>query len=71
MTTTPDASTRRVDALTRLVGIVVLAFGLAMIYYTYANTSVPGQAPTLIPVFYMVGALLSVAGGIATFAKFK
>lgn len=68
---TLDAPTRRVDALTRLVGMVVLAFGLAMIYFTAANTNVPGQAPTLIPVFYMVGVLLTVAGFIATFAKFK
>jgi len=64
-----------VDALIRLVGLVVLAFGLVLMYYTYQNTpgvaSGAGLAPSLVPVYYFLGLLLSTAGFVGAFAKFK
>ena len=65
------AQQSRVDALVRLLGLVVLAFGLLMLYYTYANTGAAGIAPEIITVNYSLGILLSVVGLFATFSKFK
>lgn len=66
-----EAQQSRVDALVRLLGIVILVFGLLMIYYTYANSGVSSIAPEIITVDYSMGILLSVVGVFATFAKFK
>jgi membrane-bound ClpP family serine protease len=65
------AQQSRVDALVRLLGFVVLIFGLLMLYYTYANANAAGVAPEIVTVNYSLGILLSVLGGFATFAKFK
>lgn len=65
------AQESRVDALVRIMGVLVLAFGAAMIYFTYGNASVSGQAPPLVPIYYAIGILLFVAGFLAVFAKFK
>lgn len=65
------AQQSRVDALVRLLGIIVLAFGLLMLYYTYINTGASGVAPEIVTVNYSLGVLLSVVGVFATFAKFK
>ncbi len=65
------AQQSRVDALLRAIGFVTLAFGLAMIYFSYANASVPGMAPEIITVNYALGMLLAVVGFLAAFAKFK
>ena len=65
------AQEARVVALTRLVGLVVLAFGAAMVYYTYVNTADPGMSPAIVPVYYMVGLVLLVVGLVATFSRFK
>ena len=66
-----QAQESRVDALIRLVGFVVLAFGFGLIYITYSNvTALAGQAP-LIPVYYALGVLLFVSGFLASFSKFK
>ncbi len=64
------AQQSRVDALIRLVGLVVLAFGAALIYYTYANAASIG-APPLLPVYYFLGLLLLAVGLLAAFAKLK
>jgi hypothetical protein len=65
------AQQSRVDALVRMLGLVVLAFGIAMVYFTYANATVPGIAPQIVTINYSLGLLLLVVGLFATFAKFK
>ena len=65
------AQQSRVDALVRLLGLVILVFGAAMLYYTFANASASGIAPEIITINYALGLLLTVVGLLATFAKFK
>ena len=65
------AQQSRVDALVRLLGVAVLIFGLAMVYYTYSNASVSSIAPEIITINYALGALLTAVGLFATFSKFK
>ncbi|MDG6981531.1 MAG: hypothetical protein JRM99_00060 [Nitrososphaerota archaeon] len=65
------AQQSRVDALVRLLGLVVLGFGILMLYYTYSNATAPGVAPEIVTVNYSLGLLLSVLGLFATFSKFK
>ena len=67
---TMEAQQSRVDALIRLMGLVVLVFGLITIYFTYTNAGA-GLAPVIVTVDYTLGLLLSVVGAFATFAKFK
>jgi uncharacterized protein YjeT (DUF2065 family) len=71
LTTTFTAQQSRVDALVRLLGLVVLVFGAAMVYYTYSNADASGIAPEIITMNYALGLLLLVVGLLATFAKFK
>jgi hypothetical protein len=68
---TIEAQQSRVDALIRLIGLIVLIFGLVLIYFTYANAGDAGLAPEIVTVNYALGFLLSVVGVFATFAKFK
>lgn len=42
-----------------------------MVYFTYVNATVAGQAPPLVPVYYALGLLLLVVGFLAAFSKFK
>jgi hypothetical protein len=65
------AEQSRVDALVRLLGLVILAFGILLLYYTYANATAVGVAPAIVTINYSLGVLLSVVGLFATFAKFK
>jgi uncharacterized protein YjeT (DUF2065 family) len=65
-----SAQQSRVDALLRLVGIVTLFFGAALVYLSAANANV-GIAPEIITLNIALGVLLIVAGGLALFAKFK
>lgn len=65
------AQQSRVDALIRLVGLALLAFGVVLIYYTYANASYSGFAAQLVPVYYFLGLILLVVGLLGAFAKFK
>jgi len=71
LTTTFTAQQSRVDALVRLLGLVVLVFGVAMLYYTYSNANAAGIAPEIITINYALGLLLLVVGLLASFAKFK
>jgi len=71
MTTTFTAQQSRVDALVRLLGLVLLVFGIALVYFTYSNAGGSGIAPEIITIDYALGFLLSVVGLFATFAKFK
>jgi hypothetical protein len=61
----------RVDALIRIVGLVTLFFGAALVYFSYANVTVSGIAPEIIVVNSALGILLVVVGLIAVLAKFK
>ncbi|MDV3278198.1 MAG: hypothetical protein LYZ69_07005 [Nitrososphaerales archaeon] len=65
------AQQSRVDALIRLVGLIVIGFGGLLIYYTYGNAADPGMAPPLVAVYYALGVLLLIVGLVAAFAKFK
>ncbi len=71
MTTTFTAQQSRVDALLRLIGLVVLVFGLALVYFTYSNANATGVAPDIVTINYGLGILLTAVGLFATFAKFK
>ncbi len=66
-----NAQQSRVDALIRMVGLIVLAFGVALIYYTNINAADSGFAPQLAYVYYFLGLILLVTGLAGTFAKFK
>ncbi len=65
------AQQSRVDALIRLLGLMVLGFGAAMIYFTYTNATVSSIAPQIITINYTLGLVLLVVGLLAAFAKFK
>ncbi len=65
------AQQSRVDALIRLLGLLVLGFGAAMIYYTYLNASATGIASEIVTINYALGILLLIVGLFASFAKFK
>jgi hypothetical protein len=65
------AQQSRVDALIRLLGLVVLGFGGALLYYTYANATVSGVASEIVTINYALGLLLVIVGLFAAFAKFK
>lgn len=67
---TLEAQQSRVDALIRLIGLIVLVFGLVLIYFTYTNAD-SGLASEIVTVDYTLGFLLSIVGAFATFAKFK
>ena len=61
----------RVDALIRLMGLVVLGFGALLIYFTYSDGAVSGVASEIISINYALGVLLVLVGLFASFAKFK
>jgi len=67
---TLEAQQSRVDALIRLIGLIVLVFGLVLIYFTYTNAG-SGIASEIVTIDYALGFLLSLVGAFATFAKFK
>ena len=67
MTFTAEQS--RVDALIRLVGLVIVIFGVLWIYLTYSDTT--GVASVIVTVNYALGLLLLVVGLFAAFAKLK
>lgn len=63
------AQQSRVDALIRLVGLIVVILGAAWLYYTYSNVS--GVASEIVTINYALGLLLLIVGLFAAFAKFK
>ncbi len=69
MTFTAEQS--RVDALIRLMGIMVLGLGVVWLYLTYANANAAGIASEIITINYALGVLLVIVGFFAGFAKFK
>ena len=69
MTFTAEQS--RVDALIRLMGIMVLGLGVVWLYLTYANANAAGIASEIITINYALGVLLVIVGFFAGFARFK
>ena len=63
------AQQSRVDALIRLVGLVVIVFGVLWLYFTYSDVS--GVASEIVTINYGLGLMLLVVGLFAAFAKFK
>jgi len=63
------AQQSRVDALIRLVGMIVVIFGVAWLYLTYSDAS--GVASEIVTINYGLGLLLLIVGVFAVFAKFK
>jgi hypothetical protein len=63
------AQQSRVDALIRLVGLIVVILGAAWVYYTYSNVS--GVASEIVTINYALGLLLLTVGLFAAFARFK
>ncbi len=55
----------------RILGVLVLAFGGALIWFTYVNSSYLTQQAPLVPVYYTLGILLFAVGFLAIFSKYK
>lgn len=54
------------------MGVLVLIFGVAMVYLTYADSGALNvQEPALVPIYYVIGLALLFVGLLASFAKFK
>jgi len=51
--------------------LIILVFGLVLVYYTYSNANGQGIAPEIITMNYALGLLLTGVGLLATLAKFK
>ena len=66
-----DSGASRISSLIRLFGMVVLAIGAALTYFTYAAASSSSIVPQIVPVFYLGGVLLMIAGFAAIIAKYK
>jgi len=71
MTSTIEPEQSRVDALIRLMGLVILGFGAALVYFTYTDGASSGIASEIITVNYALGILLLIVGFFAVYAKFK
>jgi hypothetical protein len=66
-----DTQQSRVDALIRMMGLVILLFGVALLYFTFSDGAPSGVASEIITINYALGVLLFVVGLFASFAKFK
>lgn len=66
-----DQQQSRVDALLRLVALIVFMLGILMVYYTYQNSEVTGMSPTIVPVYYGIGLSLLIVGFIGVIAKYR
>jgi len=71
MTSTIEPEQSRVDALVRLMGLVILGFGVALVYFTYTDGAPSGVASEILTINYALGILLLVVGFFAVYAKFK
>ena len=68
---TAPAPQSRVDALIRLIGLVVLAFGGMLLYLTATDATASNVAGAIVTINYALGILLVIVGLFAAFAKFK
>lgn len=55
----------------RLVGLVVLALGAVLAYFTYSSVTTASIVPQVAPVFYLGAGMLMTVGIIAVIAKYK
>ncbi len=65
------AQESRVNALVRLVGFLVFALGTTLAYFTYIEAAAADIVPQIVPVFYIIAALLLFFGLLAMVAKFR
>ena len=68
---TSDVQQSRIDILIRVVGIITLGFGAALVYYSAINFGAAGIAPEIVTINISLGVLLAIAGLLALVAKFK
>ncbi len=68
---TAAAPQSRVDALIRLLGLIVLGFGASLLYLTATDAVSSGVASAIVTINYALGLLLLIVGLFATFAKFR
>jgi len=61
----------RVSALIRLVGFLVFALGATLAYFTYVEAGAATVVPQIVPVFYVIAALLIFFGLLAMISKFR
>lgn len=55
----------------RLVGVLLLALGIALTYFTYSTAAAADLVPQIVPVFYLGAALLIVVGFVALISNYK
>jgi hypothetical protein len=68
---TADVQQSRIDVLIRVMGLITLGFGAALVYLSAINATAAGIAPEIITVNISLGVLLAIVGFLAVFAKFK
>jgi hypothetical protein len=61
----------RVNVFLRLVGLIVLGFGAALMYLTYSEAAQANLVPQITPVFYLGSGLLMIVGALALIAKYE
>lgn len=68
---TLDAPGSRVSMIIRLVGLLLLALGIVLTYFTYSTAAAADLVPQIVPVFYLGAALLIIVGFVAVIANYK
>ncbi|MGA2198405.1 MAG: hypothetical protein ABSG45_00550 [Nitrososphaerales archaeon] len=66
-----DAPGSRVSMIIRLVGLLLLALGAVLTYFTYSEATAADIVPQIVPVFYLGAGLLMLVGIVAVIAKYK
>ena len=66
-----EAPAARVSMIIRLVGIVILALGVVLTYFTYSEAAAAALVPQIVPVFYLGAGLLIIVGFVALIAKYE
>jgi len=67
---TLDAPASRVSMIIRLVGLLLVALGVILTYFTYSEASAATLVPEIVPVFYIGAGLLIIVGFVAVIAKY-
>jgi hypothetical protein len=57
--------------ITRLVGLLMLALGVILTYYTHSEAAAADIVPQIVPVFYIGAGLLMLVGLVAVIAKYE
>jgi hypothetical protein len=68
---TLDAPGSRVSMIIRLAGLLLLALGVVLTYFTYTAATAADIVPQIVPVFYLGAGLLMLVGIVAVIAKYK